>query len=154
MHISHTFLKNHPPVREASGRRSDRWFQAVDSKSDRVSLKMDIDETAKGKPFFSKTLRFIALGLHLWLSQNFIRFLTLPEIPVLKGEEKHGKPIVVILMGAPGSGKSTFCEHVMRSSTRPWVRVCQVFLCVFRLQCVRRNASVCFENYYFQDLMR
>ncbi|XP_008243317.1 PREDICTED: transcription factor bHLH140 [Prunus mume] len=90
MHISNAFLKNQPPVIEASGRRRDRWFQAVDSKSDRVSLNMDmdIDETAKG-------------------------------------EEKHGKPIVVILMGAPGSGKSTFCEQVMRSSTRPWVRVCQ-----------------------------
>ncbi|XP_027334935.1 transcription factor bHLH140 isoform X2 [Abrus precatorius] len=38
---------------------------------------------------------------------------------------KEGKPILVILVGAPGSGKSTFCEDVMRSSTRPWVRVCQ-----------------------------
>ncbi|XP_038688379.1 transcription factor bHLH140 isoform X2 [Tripterygium wilfordii] len=43
----------------------------------------------------------------------------------IKGEEEKGKPIVVILVGAPGSGKSTFCDHVMRSSTRPWVRVCQ-----------------------------
>ncbi|KAJ7950009.1 transcription factor bHLH [Quillaja saponaria] len=37
----------------------------------------------------------------------------------------EGKLLVVILVGAPGSGKSTFCEHVMRSSTRPWVRICQ-----------------------------
>ncbi|XP_023760223.1 transcription factor bHLH140 [Lactuca sativa] len=43
-----------------------------------------------------------------------------------KGEEEDKKkPIVVILVGAPGSGKSTFCDHVMRVSTRPWVRVCQ-----------------------------
>ncbi|KAI3781641.1 hypothetical protein L2E82_11661 [Cichorium intybus] len=40
-------------------------------------------------------------------------------------EEDKKKPIVVILVGAPGSGKSTFCDHVMRVSTRPWVRVCQ-----------------------------
>ncbi|KAI3781640.1 hypothetical protein L2E82_11660 [Cichorium intybus] len=40
-------------------------------------------------------------------------------------EEDKKKPIVAILVGAPGSGKSTFCDHVMRVSTRPWVRVCQ-----------------------------
>ncbi|GAU26854.1 hypothetical protein TSUD_02560 [Trifolium subterraneum] len=28
-------------------------------------------------------------------------------------------------VGAPGSGKSTFCEEVMRSTSRQWVRVCQ-----------------------------
>jgi KaiC/GvpD/RAD55 family RecA-like ATPase len=33
---------------------------------------------------------------------------------------------MVILVGAPGSGKSTFCEHVMGSSLRPWTRICQV----------------------------
>lgn len=38
---------------------------------------------------------------------------------------KDAKPILVILVGAPGSGKSTFCEEVMRSSSRTWVRVCQ-----------------------------
>ncbi|KAF7845305.1 Transcription factor bHLH140 [Senna tora] len=38
---------------------------------------------------------------------------------------KEEKLLLVILVGAPGSGKSTFCEEVMRSSTRPWVRICQ-----------------------------
>ncbi|ESW06750.1 hypothetical protein PHAVU_010G073200 [Phaseolus vulgaris] len=38
---------------------------------------------------------------------------------------REGKPVLVILVGAPGSGKSTFGEDVMRSSTRHWVRVCQ-----------------------------
>lgn len=33
---------------------------------------------------------------------------------------------MVILVGAPGSGKSTFCQDVMKISSRPWVRVCQV----------------------------
>lgn len=40
-------------------------------------------------------------------------------------EEKKKKGILMILVGAPGSGKSTFCEDVMRISTRPWLRVCQ-----------------------------
>ncbi|KAK9290391.1 hypothetical protein L1049_008560 [Liquidambar formosana] len=39
--------------------------------------------------------------------------------------EGQRKALVVILVGAPGSGKSTFCENVMRSSSRPWVRICQ-----------------------------
>ncbi|XP_071722926.1 transcription factor bHLH140 [Rutidosis leptorrhynchoides] len=47
------------------------------------------------------------------------------EIIESKDEENKSKPIVVILIGAPGSGKSTFCDHVMKVSTRPWVRVCQ-----------------------------
>lgn len=38
------------------------------------------------------------------------------------------KEIVVLLVGPPGSGKSTFCESVMKSSHRPWSRICQVFL--------------------------
>ncbi|KAF3447727.1 hypothetical protein FNV43_RR08430 [Rhamnella rubrinervis] len=42
-----------------------------------------------------------------------------------KGREEKGKPIMVIMVGAPGSGKSTFCDQVMRLSTRPWIRVCQ-----------------------------
>nr|VDD21478.1 unnamed protein product [Brassica rapa] len=35
------------------------------------------------------------------------------------------KEIVVLLVGPPGSGKSTFCESVMKSSHRPWSRICQ-----------------------------
>lgn len=47
-------------------------------------------------------------------------------------EKEKGKPIVAMLVGAPGSGKSTFCDNVMRASSRPWVRICQVslFLCL------------------------
>ncbi|KAJ8551045.1 hypothetical protein K7X08_000415 [Anisodus acutangulus] len=42
------------------------------------------------------------------------------------GGKDEAKPIMVILMGAPGSGKSTFCDLVMRLPTRrPWVRICQ-----------------------------
>lgn len=39
-----------------------------------------------------------------------------------------GKAILVILVGAPGSGKTTFCDHVMKSAHRPWTRICQVSL--------------------------
>ncbi|GLT92726.1 hypothetical protein SLE2022_105500 [Rubroshorea leprosula] len=41
------------------------------------------------------------------------------------GEGNKGKQIVVVLVGAPGSGKSTFCENIMRSSSRSWARACQ-----------------------------
>ncbi|KAJ8898942.1 hypothetical protein K2173_008440 [Erythroxylum novogranatense] len=44
--------------------------------------------------------------------------------PLETGDDKP-KLVVVILIGAPGSGKSTFCEQVMASSSRPWSRVCQ-----------------------------
>ncbi|KAK7409874.1 hypothetical protein VNO78_00248 [Psophocarpus tetragonolobus] len=37
-----------------------------------------------------------------------------------------GNPVLVILVGAPRSEKSTFCEEVTRFSTRSSVRVCQV----------------------------
>ncbi|MCL7026540.1 hypothetical protein MKW94_014170 [Papaver nudicaule] len=40
---------------------------------------------------------------------------------------EYQKSIVVVLVGAPGTGsiKSTFCDHVMKSSLRSWVQVCQ-----------------------------
>ncbi|GAB2299123.1 hypothetical protein Dimus_033195 [Dionaea muscipula] len=40
-------------------------------------------------------------------------------------ERGEPKPIVVILVGPPGSGKSTFCDQVIEASSRPWVRICQ-----------------------------
>lgn len=39
--------------------------------------------------------------------------------------EEKGKRLVVLLVGAPGSGKSTFCDAVVGASRRPWVRICQ-----------------------------
>ncbi|XP_051132115.1 transcription factor bHLH140 [Andrographis paniculata] len=49
-----------------------------------------------------------------------------PEKIPSSGEEKEGsKPIVLMLVGLPGSGKSTFCDEVMKLSSRPWARVCQ-----------------------------
>ncbi|KAJ1699030.1 hypothetical protein LUZ63_007542 [Rhynchospora breviuscula] len=40
-------------------------------------------------------------------------------------EEESSRTVMVILVGPPGSGKSTFCEAVISASRRPWVRVCQ-----------------------------
>ncbi|KAH0470913.1 hypothetical protein IEQ34_000636 [Dendrobium chrysotoxum] len=40
-------------------------------------------------------------------------------------EGKEGKPLVVILVGAPGSGKTTFCNDVIRAARRTWTRICQ-----------------------------
>ncbi|CAH8269719.1 unnamed protein product [Arabidopsis lyrata] len=40
-------------------------------------------------------------------------------------ESEKAKQIVVLLIGPPGSCKSTFCDTVMRSSHRPWSRICQ-----------------------------
>jgi putative protein kinase ArgK-like GTPase of G3E family len=39
-----------------------------------------------------------------------------------------GKPVMVVLMGLRGSGKSTFTEAVIAGSAagRPWVHICQV----------------------------
>ncbi|XP_074587896.1 transcription factor bHLH140 isoform X2 [Curcuma longa] len=41
------------------------------------------------------------------------------------GPSEGASSLVVILVGAPGSGKSTFCDDVMAAARRPWVRVCQ-----------------------------
>ncbi|OAY74302.1 Transcription factor bHLH140 [Ananas comosus] len=42
------------------------------------------------------------------------------------GDEGRGVvAVVVILVGAPGSGKTTFCNAVMSAARRAWVRVCQ-----------------------------
>lgn len=89
MHISNAFLKNQPPVIEASGRRRDRWFQAVDSKSDRVSLNMDmdIDETAKGTPFFV----FQNSAFYLWRSKNLPTLFNITRIHVFNRRRKTRK---------------------------------------------------------------
>lgn len=44
----------------------------------------------------------------------------------METEVSGEKQIVVLLIGPPGSGKSTFCDSVvMKSSHRPWSRICQ-----------------------------
>ncbi|KAH7677923.1 Aprataxin-like protein [Dioscorea alata] len=55
------------------------------------------------------------------------------------------KPVVVILIGAPGSGKTTFCNDVMSAAVRPWVRVCQDVIANgkagTKLQCLKTAAE-------------
>ncbi|KAJ6299878.1 hypothetical protein OIU76_020805 [Salix suchowensis] len=68
-----------------------------------------------------------------------------------KGEEEQkGKPVMVILVGAPGSGKSTFCERVMGSSLRPWTRICQDTInngkAGTKPQCLKRAAAALKEG--------
>ncbi|CAI0539723.1 unnamed protein product [Linum tenue] len=42
------------------------------------------------------------------------------------GDEKEKGSIIVLLVGAPGSGKFTFIEHVMQSSSRSWAHIFQL----------------------------
>ncbi|KAJ6755701.1 APRATAXIN [Salix purpurea] len=68
-----------------------------------------------------------------------------------KGEEEQkGKPVMVILVGAPGSGKSTFCERVIGSSLRPWTRICQDTInngkAGTKPQCLKRAAAALKEG--------
>lgn len=36
-----------------------------------------------------------------------------------------GGPLMVVMGGPPGSGKSTFCETLIKNASRPWTRICQ-----------------------------
>ncbi|CAO2827081.1 unnamed protein product [Amaranthus hypochondriacus] len=47
------------------------------------------------------------------------------EMDSSKQEKGNGKALIVIMVGAPGSGKSTFCDLVIGASSRCWVRICQ-----------------------------
>ncbi|XP_057815325.2 transcription factor bHLH140 [Cryptomeria japonica] len=46
-----------------------------------------------------------------------------------KGDSGPGsmncRSLVVVLIGPPASGKSTFCERVIEGAHRPWIRICQ-----------------------------
>lgn len=39
------------------------------------------------------------------------------------------QPVMIVLVGAPGSGKSTFAESLVKQSTLAWRRVNQVLIC-------------------------
>jgi len=74
---------------------------------------MDVEEASAPKGFLLEPLPFRAQNE----SQKLKPFGWLCVcVDVLNAE---GKPVLVILAGAPGSGKSTFCEEVIRVSTRP-----------------------------------
>lgn len=56
-------------------------------------------------------------------------------------EKGNGKALIVIMVGAPGSGKSTFCDLVIGASSRCWIRICQVSLS-FSPSCLLNNRLV------------
>lgn len=66
-----------------------------------------------------------------YILRDFLLFFSCGRIGKEEEEDKakmeEGKAIVVLLVGVPGSGKSTFCDYIIRGSKRPWVRVCQVY---------------------------
>lgn len=51
-----------------------------------------------------------------------------PTMSIERGSNSgsvNGKSIMVILVGLPASGKSTFCQKVLEGARRPWTRICQ-----------------------------
>ena len=44
---------------------------------------------------------------------------------VASGPGNNCRSLVVVLIGPPASGKSTFCEKVIEGAHRPWIRICQ-----------------------------
>ena len=42
---------------------------------------------------------------------------------------RPAQPVMIVLVGAPGSGKSTFAESLVKQSTLTWRRVNQVLIC-------------------------
>ena len=99
-------------------------------------MEMDIDGACKPKGIHFFFVPIIQFHSQIASSYKILNFIVSVGVFFSKketeGEEEKGKPIVAILVGAPGSGKSTFCENVMRASSRPWVRICQVslFICL------------------------
>ncbi|KAL2630199.1 hypothetical protein R1flu_014885 [Riccia fluitans] len=53
--------------------------------------------------------------------------------------------VLLVLVGAPGSGKSTFCSKLMSSAAQPWTRVCQDIIAKgkrgTKQQCLRQAES-------------
>jgi tRNA uridine 5-carbamoylmethylation protein Kti12 len=52
---------------------------------------------------------------------------------------------MIVLVGAPGSGKSTFAETLVKQSLLPWRRVNQVLTtsCCYMLGAVRLHSCCC-----------
>ncbi|KAM0953657.1 putative Macro domain, HIT-like domain, histidine triad, aprataxin, HIT-like superfamily [Dioscorea sansibarensis] len=91
--------------------------------------------------FFCKLLSltpFLSLALSLARARDLIMAGDDPQA-------EKTKPVVVILIGAPGSGKTTFCNDVMSAAVRPWVRVCQDVIANgkagTKLQCLKTAAE-------------
>ncbi|KAK9793191.1 hypothetical protein WJX73_010586 [Symbiochloris irregularis] len=62
--------------------------------------------------------------------EDTVTFTTTTDLPSAGPDKREeavaeSQPVMVILCGIPGSGKSTFCNSLMSRSQQPWTRVCQ-----------------------------
>ncbi|XP_062210916.1 transcription factor bHLH140 [Phragmites australis] len=77
---------------------------------------------------------------------------TSPGVEAKEVVKSGGKQVVVVLVGPPGSGKSTFAEAVLGGSAacRPWVRVCQDIIgngkAGTKIQCLKALADALKEG--------
>lgn len=60
------------------------------------------------------------------VAQGFVQNGALPRSPQSSLSNGPKLPLMLILGGPPGSGKSTFSDALVRQADVPWTRVCQV----------------------------
>ncbi|KAJ7555676.1 hypothetical protein O6H91_05G050100 [Diphasiastrum complanatum] len=109
-------LKTHPQIKAAE---KDAGYQEIEH-----TANQQIATHASGNSQEAVEVKGVtALSEH---------FLGKEESPTTSKSESSSRPsrnessgLVVILVGMPGSGKSTFCIKVMEGLEHPWVRICQ-----------------------------
>jgi hypothetical protein len=59
-------------------------------------------------------------------AKGFVQNFAPSRLPQVAGTPGRKLPLMLILGGSPGSGKSTFSDALVRQGDVPWTRVCQV----------------------------